>query len=169
MNTTTINKWLVGLATVVHLLPHPFGVSPVGAVALYAGAYGGKRTSWLVPLMPLTIAALLTGFYDPVVMAFVFAGFALSTLAGRWFLGRRRNLSRYGFAVATGASIFFLISNFAIWWVGYYPPTAAGLIQCYVNGLPYLGQAALADAAYCFVLFGLHAAIERRRTAPVPA
>lgn len=81
MNTTTINKWLVGLATVVHLLPHPFGVSPVGAVALYAGAYGGKWSSWLVPLVPLTIAALLTGFYDPVVMAFVFAGFALSTLA----------------------------------------------------------------------------------------
>ena len=56
-----------------------------------------------------------------------------------------------------------MVSNFAIWLLGMYPATMSGLLQCYVNGLPYLGQAMLADAAYCFVLFGLHAAIEQRQ------
>jgi hypothetical protein len=50
-----------------------------------------------------------------------------------------------------------------------YPPTLAGLAECYLNGLPYLGQAALADGAFCFVLFGLHALIERRQPAPAVA
>ena len=165
-----MKKTLIGLATVIHLLPHPFGVSTVGATALYAGAYGSKRTSWLVPLVPLTIATLITGGYEPVlVMVFVFAGFSLSTFAGRWFLSSKRSYARYGLAVVVGAAIFYLVSNFSIWWVGFYPPTMAGLIECYVNGLPYLGQAALADAAYCFLLFGLHAVIERRHAEPAPA
>ncbi len=164
-----MNKLLIVLATVAYLAPHPFGVSSIGATALYAGAYGPKRFSWAVPLIPLFIGSLVFGFYDVTVMAFVFGGFALSTFAGRWFLARERNYTRYGAAVAVGATIFFIVSNFAIWLVGMYPPTLAGLVQCYVNGLPYLGQAALADAAYCFVLFGLHALIERRQTAPAVA
>ena len=157
-----MKKILIGLTTILHLLPHPFGVSTIGATALYAGAYGNKRTAWLVPLVPLTIGLAITGLYDPIVMAFVLAGYSLSTLAGRWFLAQERNYRRFGLAVLVGAGIFYLVSNFAIWWVGFYPPTVMGLVQCYVNGLPYLGQAALADAAYCFLLFGLHAAIERR-------
>ena len=41
-----MNNFLIGLATIIHLTPYPFGVSPVGATALYAGAYGPKRLSW---------------------------------------------------------------------------------------------------------------------------
>lgn len=164
-----MKKLLVGLVTVLHLIPHPFGVSPVGATALYAGAYGAKRSSWAVPLLPLFAAALLFGFYEPVVMAFVFGGFALSTLAGRWLLRGKRSYKSFGGAVALGAIIFYIVSNFSNWLVGYYPPTMSGLIQCYVNGLPYLGQAVLADAAYCFVLFGLHHLIDQHESQVVTA
>ena len=160
-----MNKFLIALATVAHLIPQPFGVSSIGATALYAGAYGPKRTSWAVPLIPLFIGSLVFGFYDLTVMAFVFGGYSLSTFAGRWFLARERNYGRFGAAVAVGATIFFLVSNFSMLPYGMYPPTVAGLVECYINGLPYLGQAMLADAAYCSVLFGLHAWNERRQTA----
>ena len=122
-----------------------------------------------MPLLPLTLAALVFGFYEPVVMAFVFAGFALATVAGRWLLHRQRSFTRFGAALGLGATLFFVVSNFSIWLVGMYPPTLAGLVQCYVNGLPYLLQAMLADAAYCFVVFGLHALIERQQRVPVAA
>ncbi|MCG8369724.1 MAG: hypothetical protein MJA32_04320 [Proteobacteria bacterium] len=154
-----MNKWVLGLATVIHLLPHPFGVSSIGATALYAGAFGDKRTSWLVPMVPLTLGLTVTGLYEPVVMLFVFAGFSLSTLAGRWFLSSRRNLTRFAGAVAGGATLFFVVSNLSMWLVGYYPPTLAGLIECYVAGLPFYGLSMLADAAYCFALFGVHRAL----------
>ena len=161
-----MNNFLIVFATVAHLIPHPFGISSIGATALYSGAYGSKRVSWAVPLIPLFIGNLVFGFYDLTVMAFVYGGFALSTFAGRWFLARERSYKRYGAAVAAGATIFFLVSNFAVWLVGMYPPSMAGLVQCYINGLPFLGKALLADAAYCFVLFGLHALIERCQATP---
>ena len=160
---------IIAVATLLHLLPHPFGVSSIGATALYAGAYGSIRTAWLVPLIPLTLGAVIFGFYEPVVMTLVFAGYALAAVAGRWFLKRKRGYGQYLAAIAAGAVCFYLLSNFAIWLVGYYPPTVAGLIECYLMGLPYLGQSMLADAAFCFVLFGAHRMLERRDSAAVPA
>ena len=161
-----MNKIVIALATIIHLLPHPFGVSTVGAMALYAGAHGRPKLSWSVPLLPLGVGLFVTGLYEPVVMALVFAGDSLATLAGRLFLARRRTSLRFAAAVLTGALIFYAVSNLSQWLVGYYPPTAAGLLECYIAGLPYLGQAVLADAAYCFVLFGLHRILERRRAVP---
>ena len=164
-----MKKILFFLVSAAHLLPHPFGVSPVGAAAIYAGAYVSPKRMWLYPIIPLLIADVFGGFYDLTVMAFVYAGFALSTVAGRLLLSGKRNIRRYGFAVVAAAGIFYLVSNFSMWLVGMYPPTAAGLVQCYVNGLPYLGTAIVANAFYSLVLFGLHAAIERRQMSPALA
>ena len=160
---------VIVLASIAHVVPHPFSVSSVGAIALYAGAYGKPSIAWAVPLLPLLIGNAIFGFYDTTILVFVYAGFALSTLAGRWLLHRQRSYLRFAAAVTIGATIFYLVSNFAVWLVGMYPPTLAGLAECYVNGLPYLGQAALADGAFCFVLFGLHALIERRQLAAAVA
>ena len=157
-----MNRWVLGLATVIHLLPHPFGVSSVGAMALYAGAYGEKRTSWLMPMMPLVLGLVVTGLYQPIVMLFVFAGFGLSTLAGRCLLAEQSTPYRFGGAVVTGATLFFLLSNLSVWLAGYYPPTLAGLFDCYAAGLPFYGLSLLADAGYCFVLFGAHMVLESR-------
>lgn len=161
-----MQKLVVILGTVIHLLPHPFGVSPIGALALYSGAFAPKRSAWLIPLLPLTLAGVIGGFYDLSVLLFVFAGFAASTFAGRWFLRSKRSRTRFTAAIASGAGLFFLFSNFGMWFAGYFPPTAAGLLECYVRGLPYLGQAMLADAAYCFVLFGVHRLLARRALKP---
>lgn len=163
-----MNKWVVMLATIIHLLPHPFGVSTVGATALYAGAHEASDKRWLVPLLPLALGLLITGLYHPVVMAFVFLGYSLSTFAGRLFLTKQRSLLRYASAVSGGAIIFFLFSNFSVWLVGYYPASWSGLASCYIAGLPFLGLAMLADAAYCVVLFGTHRALNFS-AAPVAA
>ena len=158
-----MNKFLLALVTTLHLIPHPFGVSPIGGTALYAGAYGSLRIAWLIPLIPLFVGDLFGGFYDLTVMGFVYLGFALSALVGRLLLSHRRNMRRYVLAVVAGAVVFYLVSNFSIWLVGMYPSTVAGLISCYVDGLPYLGTAIIADAVYCALLFGAHILIEREQ------
>ncbi len=160
---------VLALASLLHLVPHPFGVSTIGAAAIYGGAKGDWRISWLVPLVPLFIGNLIWGFYDPTILVFVYAGFAVSALAANLILKHKRNQSRYGLAVATGAFIFFLISNFSVWLAGMYPPTAAGLAACYINGLPYLGTAMLADGIYSLLLFALHELIDRQRFSPAAA
>ena len=164
-----MNRYLLILVTALHLVPHPFGVSPIGATALYASSYSTPRIFWLVPLIPLFIGDLFGGFYVPIVMLFVYAGFAASALIGRMLLAKQRNPRRLGTAVIVAAVVFYFVSNFSMLLAGYYPPTVAGLIACYVNGLPYLGTAMVADAVYCVLLFGGHALIEREQLAAVTA
>jgi len=162
-----MNKFVLALATVIHLLPHPFGVSTIGALAVYGGARGNGVMACITPLIPLLIGNFIFGFYEPTVLLFVYIGFGVSALAARFILRKNQNGRRYTLAVSTGAVLFFLISNFSIWLAGMYPPTAAGLATCYLNGLPYLGAAVLADGMYSLLLFNLHDALERRRLSPV--
>jgi len=51
--------------------------------------------------------------------------------------------------------IFFVTTNFAVWaWSGLYSADLAGLIQCYVIGLPFLKHTVAGDLFWAAVLFG---------------
>ena len=88
-------------------------------------------------------------------MAFVYAGFALSAVIGRLLLARKRTFTRFGSAVFINALIFYLVSNFPVWIV-YYPNTMAGLVDCYVKGIPYFGYSLVGDSVFTVLIFGLH-------------
>ena len=53
------------------------------------------------------------------------------------------------------SKLFFLITNFGCW-IGSttYPQNFAGLMECYVMGIPFLKGTLLSDLFYCGVLFG---------------
>jgi hypothetical protein len=60
-------------------------------------------------------------------------------------------------SASLGASIlFYLVTNFASWTSGFmpYPMNAAGLMQSYIAGLPFLLNSVLGDLFYTSVLFG---------------
>jgi len=160
---------VIAIATIVHLLPHPFGASTVGASAVFAGEKLPLWRAALTPILILLLGNLFFGFYEPLVLAFVYLGFALSAVASHCILAKKHNLPRRSAAVVLGAVLFFLVSNFSIWLVGMYPATAEGLIACYVNGLPYLGMALIADSIYCSLLFTLHSLLTNRHMETVTA
>ncbi len=145
---------LVALTVAAGLLPHPANVTPIGALGLFAGAYASARYAWLVPVTALLAANLVSGFYEPTVLACVYLGMLGGPVIGRMLLHRQRGISRLAGAVTGSAVVFYVVSNFGVWLAGMYPPTAAGLFECYLNGLPYLGRSLLGDAMYAIVLFG---------------
>src|SRR5919112_2777513 len=72
-------------AAALRLVPHPPNFTPIGAMALFSGAYLGPR--WLAfaaPLAALLLSDLVLGFYPEVIFvylsvaAIVLIGFALS-------------------------------------------------------------------------------------------
>lgn len=151
-----MNYLVFAAATICHLIPIPFGLSPMGAIALYSGAHAPARTSWLLPAVPMCLGLLISGFYQPVVMAAVLMGYMLATLPGKFLLQGKRKPWRAAAAVVVGALLFFIVSNFAVWLVGYYPSTAAGLVSCYVAGLPFLALALMVDGLYLLAMLAAH-------------
>ncbi len=160
---------LLALVVLARLIPHPWNVTPIGAIALFAGARLDPRWSWMVAMVPMAIGDLLIGGYNAVAMLFVYIGIAGTAVAGYLWLGRNISLARGAGGVLSGSLWFFLASNFGVWAAGYYPNTLAGLVECYVKGLPFLTNTLAGDACYAAVIFGLFALISRSAEDPKPA
>lgn len=148
-------------AALLRLAPHPWNFTPIGGMALFGGAaFRDRRMACGVPLVTLFLSDLLIGFHS--LMWAVYGAFALMAVMGMWLRDRRRFVPIAGTTLA-GSVLFFLITNGAVWLSGMtYPKTAAGLVACYVAGIPYFGNTLAGDAFYTAVLFGGLALLERR-------
>ena len=153
---------VIVIAAGLRIAPHPWNFTPVGAMALFSGAIiKDRRLAIAFPLLAVFAGDLFVGFYNPGVMAMVYASFLLSVLIGRLLQGRRTVL-RIGAGTLVGSIQFFLITNFAAWWLlNSYPRTPAGLAACYLAGLPLFWNTLAGDAFYCAVFFGAFALAER--------
>src|SRR5258708_1860801 len=151
---------LIVLSAVLRILPHPWNLTPVGAMALFSGAmFRNRWIAFLLPLASLFAGDVFVGFHK--LMLAVYASFAVSVAIGRW-LAENRSVARIGGAVFLGAAQFFVVTNFAMWAVGgFYPKTTVGLVNCFVAGVPFFWNTFAGDALYAGVLFGGFALAEK--------
>jgi len=172
MKANPLNGWcyfLIILAIATRLVPHPTGMTAVGAVGLFAGAYLSCKRAWLVPVAALWISDIFIGFYHPLVMLFVYGGFGLSVVIGRVCLFQRRSIARVGGATIIAATVFFITSNLGVWLTGlHYPLTLTGLLDCYIMAIPFFGRTLVGDMVYVTALFGLYELIHARFKRPIP-
>jgi hypothetical protein len=144
---------MVALAAALRIAPHPWNFTPIGAMALFSGAViRDRRLAFFFPLLALFAGDIFVGFHK--LMFAVYASFLVSVAIGLW-LRDHRTVGRISLATLLGAIQFFLVTNFADWAVlGTYPHTGAGLVTCYVAGIPYFWNTLAGDAIYSACLFG---------------
>ena len=165
---------IVLAAGIIRLLPLPYNVAPIGAMALFGGAYFGKRwQSFLVPLAALFISDLVMNlaFYHQFVLfhsmvLWVYGAFsALNVVIGSLLI-KKVKISTVATASVTASVLFFIITNFGVWastgLMGMYPHNAAGLGVCYIAGLPYFGRTLAGDLFFSALLFGVFEFAQRR-------
>ena len=164
-------------AILFRVLPHPWNVTPMAAMFLFSGAvFKSKRQSLLIPLAALMVSDYAVdlllyhgryAWFSP----FTWAGFLLIGLLG-WTLRGKFNWLSIGALSVAGSSLFFLLTNFGVWFGGsfnLYPRTMAGLSACYAAGLPFYRNELLGDLAWNAVMFGSYYWLSRRSKASVPA
>jgi hypothetical protein len=159
---TLVITGIVLAAAALRMAPHPRNFAPIGALALFGGAYfSSKRAALAVPLLSLIVGDILTGFHP--LIPFVYASFLVSVAIGFW-LRPKRSALRIGAATVAGAIQFFLVTNFALWAssIGSFPKTAGGLAACYIAGIPLFWNTLASDTFYATLFFGGMALAERR-------
>jgi len=159
---TLVITIIVLAAAALRIAPHPMNFAPIGAIALFGGAYfSSKRAALIVLLLSLVAGDIFIGFHR--LVPYVYASFLVSVAIGFW-LRAKKSTPRIGLAALAGAIQFFLVTNFAVWITstGSYPKTAAGLTVCYVSGIPFFWNTLASDAIYTALLFGGMALAERR-------
>ena len=148
-------------AAALRLVPHPPNFTPIGAMALFSGAYLGRRgpVALAAPLGALLLSDLVLGFYRG--MPTVYFSVALVVLIGAVAL-RRVSPLRVGGAAIASSILFFVLTNFGMWLSsGFYPRTLAGLQACYVAAIPFFQNTVAGDLFYAALLFGGFALLER--------
>ncbi|RYZ63983.1 MAG: hypothetical protein EOP05_22715 [Proteobacteria bacterium] len=147
-------------AAAARLLPHPANVTPIIAMALFAGAtLTRKPLALLLPLAAMLLSDLVLGFHQQ--MGAVYGSIVLVALIGLLVQKNRKVPVLAGASVASSL-LFFAITNFTVWFQsGMYPRTGAGLVQCYIAALPFLRNGVLGDLAFTAVLFGAYALMTR--------
>ncbi len=158
---------LIIVAAVYRIIPgRPFGFAPHLAMALFAGAMiKDRKWAFALPVFSMFLSDVLyqvlyvnglteiPGFYKgQAVNYLLFAGI---TCIG--FLIKQVNvLSIFAYSLIV-PSVYFLASNFLVWTGGgglHRPKTFPGLIQCYVDALPFYQMGLLSTMAFSIVLFG---------------
>ena len=131
------------VAAALRLVPHWPNFTPIGAMALFGGAYFGRRVlAFAAPLGALLVSDLILGFHAG--MPFVYGSVALIVLLG-WAIARRITPVTVAAAAVASSVLFFAVTNFGTWLSsGMYPPTLAG------------------DLAFSALLFGGFALLESR-------
>ena len=142
---------LIVVGMVARFLPYPPNFSPIGAIALFAGAtLGAKFRAALIPLAAMLLSDYWLGMHA--LMPVVYGCFLFNVWLGSRIQSRLKPLSVFGVSVA-GSVVFFAVTNAACWYVGY-PHTWAGLLSCYTLAIPFFQNTLAGDLFFTTVLFG---------------
>lgn len=143
---------LIIAVSLYRIFPHPHNITPVMALALFAGTYFDKKwMAFTVPLASMFLADLFLGLHNTII--FVYGAMAIAVVIGFWLHNRVSSTKVIGATIGSSL-VFFLISNFGVWLVsGFYSKTWAGLIECYTMALPFLQRSMMGDLLFSGVLF----------------
>ena len=152
---------LVIAGVALRVVPHPWNFAPIGAIALFAGAHFERRSFAIaVPVLKMLIGDWFIGFHS--LMPVIYATYALIAVIGILLRNHRTSVAAIGGSVLLSSTIFYLITNFAVWAMGTtYSKSVAGLVACYVAAIPFFGNTLASDALFTACFFGIFAISER--------
>lgn len=156
------------IAVLSRILPHTFQATSVGFTAVGGGLlyFGARRSRWQA--IPAVLALMATDVYLTLyvynypfhVSAYIvtWLWYGAVFLFGHQLLASRQTFARVAGAVLATSTSFFLLSNFVVWAGGtMYPHNGAGLMACYVAGIPFYANDVMSTAITVGAFFGLPA------------
>ena len=157
---------LILFASFSRIIPHMPNFTPIGAIALFGGAYLKNRYhAFLIPMISLWLSDLIlnnfifsfysefTWFYPG--FLWQYASFILIILIGYLFL-KKLNFKNIFITTIFSSLLFFIITNFGVWISGsMYTLDFQGLISCYIMALPFFKGTLLGFMCYSTLLFGV--------------
>ena len=150
---------LILIGILLRFAPHTPNFTPVAAIALFGAVYLKRKFALIIPLLLMVVSDLFLGMHN--VVFFTWGGFILITFLGFWLKKNKNMGSILGSSLAS-ALLFFMVSNFGVWVMGWYPHTLKGLVNCYVMALPFLRNFTLATFCFVALFFGAYELIARR-------
>ena len=168
---------LLVFAVLSRLVPHPdwLNFTAVGGALLYFGARRSPR-EMLAPLAALMgtdyVLTVFAYHYSFQWQAYVttWAWYLAVMFLGRALLSARTTFVRLAAGVILGPTLFFVVSNYAVWVGGtMYPRTSGGLIACYIAAVPFYRNDLLSTGIVAGLAFGIPVLVRKLKGTPSEA
>lgn len=164
---------LIAICTIYRIIPYEMRPEWLGAPQLALAVFAGsviknRKVAFLLPLASMLVSDVLMQIlssFDPAFYAGFYKGqlinyvLILSTTVIGFFISERKPAQILAGAVAAPV-VFFLLSNFQVWAATgglMRSKTAAGLLQTYIDGLPFLRTSLIGTILFSGVFFGIKA------------
>jgi hypothetical protein len=151
-----ISLILVGI--LLRFMPHATNFTPVAAIALFSGVYLKRKYAIIVPLLLMAVSDMFIGMHNVVI--FTWGGFVLAAILGMLIKKHKSAFKIVGMSLIS-SFVFFVVSNFGVWVMGWYPQTLNGLVNCYVMALPFLRDFTISTLVYSALLFSAYELVAR--------
>jgi hypothetical protein len=159
---------IIAAVTICRILPHPWNLAPLGAIALFGGAvFKNNFYAFTIPLSALFVSDLFlnnfvynqmfnnqfTLFYQGAF--FDYLSFGIIIFIGK-FISNKISPLNIVLSSISGAVLFFVVSNFGVWIsTTLYAKSLSGLLTCYAAGIPFFPATLVSDIFFSTLLFGL--------------
>jgi len=145
---------IIFIGAFLRVLPHAANFAPIGAIALFGGAYLPKRLALLVPLAAMVISDFFIGFDSVTSRLTVYSAFLLIGLVGT-LVAKKKNIATIIGGSLAASVIFFFVTNFAyLYPTKMYEHNLSGIIAAYTAGIPFVRNTIFSDLVYTTVFFG---------------
>ena len=138
---------LTFFAAFSRLAPHPPNFTPILSIALFCGISFRSKYIFLIPLFSMLISDYFIGYHS--VIMYVYISLLIIFFIGKYLI-KENSFNSTMFLSLSSAIIFFIISNFGVWIVGY-PKTISGFVACYVAALPFLSNTLISTLLFSSV------------------
>ena len=144
--------YFVGLIALSRIIPHPPNFTPVLAMAVFMPYLTRDLYSaMLVPLSAMFVSDLYLGLHSS--MFWVYTSILLGTTLSQYTMSMKKTYVHLGSNALLSATIFFVITNFAVWMSGtMYPLNLEGLLLCYTMAIPFFGNTLTGTLFYVSLL-----------------
>ena len=143
---------LILILALSRLIPHPPNFTPIIAVAIMSSyLFRNIYFSLTVLLISMLLSDFIIGFYKN--MFFVYVPLFLITYLF-YKITKKINIKNLFLFSFLGAFIFYLVSNFGVWFTGsLYEKNLNGLIECYLLAIPYFKNTVFSTIFFSYLAF----------------
>ena len=130
-------------------IAHPPNFTSLIALSFYVPAIFGRKYI-LAVILCFFITDIFIGFHS--ITLFTWGSVLFIGLISKYFY--HKTLLRIVGALS-GAVIFFIITNFGVWFLGSYGYTLNGLLLCYTLAIPFFGYTLISTIIFSTVIEGI--------------
>lgn len=172
LKTLALPISVIIIAALLRLVPHLPNFAPIGAMAIFGGAYLSKKYSVPVLIVTLLLSDYLLLYVNPFspnwfnfktlypptalihsTTLFVYGSFLANIFIG-WLIVRFKSVPTIIGGSLAASTQFFIVTNFGVWTTGAYNRGIDGLVQSYIMGLPFFKYTVMGDLFYTALFFG---------------